>query len=371
MSATMSIRALLAAAALVSVGATALAGPLTPPDGTPGPTMKTLDQVEPRRPINSDTVPGNGTAFYIINQPGSYYLTGLSIVTGDTVAILINAPDVTIDLNGFSIVRGGSDASTKPLIRVSAASYTNVVIKNGTLKSAGSHGIELASNSRVENVTVVNPAGHGIYAYGSRNTVVGCIVDNPTQDGINVGPDSQVIDSTVFSPGQHGITTSTNSEVRSSKVHSASQNGFNVAFGTLVQDCTATNCTAFGIAAQLNTGAQRIMNNTVTNCGSGGIRVYGSSQVVGNTVNGSGLAAPGISVLTDGSRIQNNVLFGWGDAVRVDGAGDDNLIINNQATNPGTGNGFANVNAANNQIGPVVTAGGSISSTSPFANFSH
>src|SRR5260370_272164 len=52
-------------------------GNLTPP-GTPGPTMKTLTQIEPRTPINS--VPFN------LALPGSYYLvtnlTGVAAADG-------------------------------------------------------------------------------------------------------------------------------------------------------------------------------------------------------------------------------------------------------------------------------------------------
>lgn len=369
MSATMSIRTLLAAATLVSLGAPALAGPLTPPGGSPGSTMKTLDQVEPRVPLTFETAPGDATAFFKISTGGSYYLTGNLVVTGDMNGILVNAPDVTIDLNGYTIVRA-SGTTTKALVRAGSSSFSNVTVKNGTVKSAGGHGIDLYNNSRVENVTVINPGQHGIFM-GGRSIVSNCIVDNPGSDGVNMGTDSVVVDTIVNSPAQHGISTSTNSEVRSCKVHTASQNGINVAFGTLVVDSTATNCVAFGIAGQLNTGALRFLNNTVTNCGSGGMRVYHSSQVVGNTVSVSGLAVPGITVLGDGSRIERNSVVGGPDAVRIDASGDDNLVIGNFAQNPSSGNGFANVNAANNQIGPIVTAGGSIASTSPFANFSH
>lgn len=71
-------------------------GSLTPP-GAPGPTMKTLDQVEARTPI-----PG-GTAPYTISASGSYYLTGnITVATGDVITS--TAADVTIDLNGFNLI---------------------------------------------------------------------------------------------------------------------------------------------------------------------------------------------------------------------------------------------------------------------------
>src|ERR1039458_3298480 len=69
-------------------------GSLTPPPGPPGPTMKSLDQIEARTPISS--VP------YTISAPGSYYLTGNLAVSSGT-AITIAANQVTLDLNGFTL----------------------------------------------------------------------------------------------------------------------------------------------------------------------------------------------------------------------------------------------------------------------------
>src|SRR5262245_46220189 len=78
----------------LAVTQTALAqGSLTPPSG-PEPMMKTLDQIEPRIPI--------GVLGYTITNSGSYYLTrnlGPSL-RGSSSVIVINANDVTLDLNG-------------------------------------------------------------------------------------------------------------------------------------------------------------------------------------------------------------------------------------------------------------------------------
>src|SRR5678815_1587099 len=78
-------------------------GPLTPP-GAPAPTMKTLDQVEPRVAINATNTPGDDDSLFKITQPGSYYLTGNITGVAGKHGIEIAASGVTLDLNGFDLV---------------------------------------------------------------------------------------------------------------------------------------------------------------------------------------------------------------------------------------------------------------------------
>ena len=67
------------------------------PSGPPAPTMKTLNQVEPRIPISS--LP------YTITESGSYYVT--SNLTSSIHGIVIDASGVTVDLMGFSLTGMG------------------------------------------------------------------------------------------------------------------------------------------------------------------------------------------------------------------------------------------------------------------------
>src|SRR4051794_17530032 len=80
-------------------------GSLTP-SGAPAPTFKTLQQLEPRIDLqNAPTSAVDSSKpnyHFIINQPGSYYLSANILVT-KTNGIQINAEGVTLDLNGFQI----------------------------------------------------------------------------------------------------------------------------------------------------------------------------------------------------------------------------------------------------------------------------
>src|SRR2546427_9663820 len=84
-------------------------GSLTPP-GAPAPTFKTLSQVEPRFPISDFQTN--------LTVSGSYYLiTNLFSGTNsnDAITIRTNMHDMTIDLNGFSIISTNPPGSDSPV----------------------------------------------------------------------------------------------------------------------------------------------------------------------------------------------------------------------------------------------------------------
>jgi len=169
-------------------------GPLTPP-GPPAPTMKTLDQVQPRTPITNAT----GAT---ISAPGSYYLTtNITVASGN--AITIGADNVTLDLNGFSLI------STNPLaagagILLSGSQRTSITILNGhivsSFQTAGigfDSGIfaSFPSNIRVSGVTVSQCRSNGI-ALGAPfngNVVQSCAVDSVNSVGITAATVSDSI----------------------------------------------------------------------------------------------------------------------------------------------------------------------------------
>ncbi|MBX3404196.1 MAG: right-handed parallel beta-helix repeat-containing protein [Phycisphaeraceae bacterium] len=78
-------------------------GQIDPPPGPVAPSMKRLDQIDPRRTVSS--LPGSEEALHVISEPGVYVLTA-DIVgqPGRHGVMVVCDGDVSLDLNGFSLV---------------------------------------------------------------------------------------------------------------------------------------------------------------------------------------------------------------------------------------------------------------------------
>lgn len=120
--------------------APALGGGLNPPGGAPAPTMKTLDQVEPRTPVNSTTCPGDVDSSFRITAPGSYYLTGNIVGASGFNGIKISASDVTLDLMGFA-VRGVPGSRSGIAVDLISLTLANITIRNGAVEGWGAFGV--------------------------------------------------------------------------------------------------------------------------------------------------------------------------------------------------------------------------------------
>jgi hypothetical protein len=134
--------------------------------------------------INQASVKAAGGFPFAINQSGSYRLTSNLDVTDvsarppgtlpeNTTAIVLKANDVTIDLNGFSIIGptacGGSPVTCTPTGSgrgIDAESFVVIgtVVVNGTVRGMGKEGIILNEPSRVERVVARFNGGTGIFA---------------------------------------------------------------------------------------------------------------------------------------------------------------------------------------------------------------
>ena len=301
-------------------------GSLTPPPGGPAPTFKTLQQVEPRVDLQNapasavDT--SNASYHFIINLPGSYYL---SANLGATKAngIRINAAGVTLDLNGFEISRTSGSGGTGIEILDTAH---RAVVRSGSIKgfatgiaslfgtnyargcvfrdlavSACSSGIFAGEGAVLESCRVHdNSGGTAIFAY-TGSTLADCTVSNNSGGyGIEAGSGSTLNRCTVsgntvsFGIYAHDGSTLTACNASLNKGSNSPSGGFFTGVG-----CTLTGCVASANASTIGTSSSQrglgfsLSNgNTMHNCtatdnNGHGIMMGDKTTVVGCTVAGN------------------------------------------------------------------------------------
>jgi hypothetical protein len=116
-------------------------------------------------------ISNKGAAFPInINQPGSYKLVSNLVVPVGSVGISIIAPNVTLDLNGFTI-SGPVTCSTAGVCSMATnanhgikVSAPNAVVRNGAITGFQGNGVDVFGNSQLEDLMVSQNAGYGVYS---------------------------------------------------------------------------------------------------------------------------------------------------------------------------------------------------------------
>ena len=118
---------------------------------------------------------GDSAGFPVtITESGSYRLTSNIIVSSPIVTIIaVNADNVSIDLNGFSLIGptvcSGSTVTctnTGPGDGIDASNNDNVIVRNGTVRGMGDAGIRARNNAIVEEMILTSNGGPGLAAGG-------------------------------------------------------------------------------------------------------------------------------------------------------------------------------------------------------------
>jgi parallel beta-helix repeat protein len=404
-------------------------GSLTPP-GAPAPTMKSLDQVEARTPIDP-TQPGF-TLPFTITQPGSYYFTANITATGSVAGIIVAADDVRLDLNGFALTGGGGGSARG--IDVPAA-RKNLHIYNGTTRGWAGGGVRAdnATNSSLEKLRASANSGGalvGALVIGNGSLIQDCVASNNATNGIKTFSGTTVIGCTASSNGFSGFFLGGSVTISNCTAHAnsidgirlvgngtlnhctasfnsgsgtasgvgsmisncaASFNGFSgieTDSGSTVSNCAATNNSSSGIvttsgcmvsecSAAINGGHEiSALDSTSThNCTArsnvaSGIQVTTACHVFANTcdsnANGIGVGMSAGDITGDKNRIDGNSCSR--NQVGVSVYGLTNLIVRNTASG-NTTTGFVISAPTLNKVGPIVSGSGTITSNSPWANF--
>jgi parallel beta-helix repeat protein len=279
-------------------------GSLTPP-AAPAPTMKTLQQIEPRIEINSTNTPGDADSIYKITQAGSYFLSANLTGVAGRHGIEIAAHDVTLDFGGFALIGvGGSLGGI-----VVTGSFEHLVLRNGSARGWGQRGID-AQNARggsFENLRVAGNVSNGLVtgdnamvtrctarsntgigiALGSANTAIACTAAFNTTTGISGGGFSCTISGcTAESNTGVGIFANKDSTVSDCAARSNGSHGISVSDGCIVKGSASES--NLGTAAGIKAGK----NCSIIHCSasanpSHGIDVGDSAHVEGSTASGN------------------------------------------------------------------------------------
>lgn len=132
-------------------------------------------------------VPNGGTIK--INKGGSYFLgNNISSSLVNAPLILVQATNVTINLNGFVMFSTATTGTTGSGIKV-AAGNSNLTVLNGTITKIRGNAIVLSSNSTVSGVTLTSNTGDGVDCT-SACLITNNIVSGNGGSGLNFGADT-------------------------------------------------------------------------------------------------------------------------------------------------------------------------------------
>lgn len=377
------------AASLVCAGsARSLAGPLDPPPGPVAPTYKTLDQVRPGTPI--DSLP------FTVTSPGAYYLTANLEYQAAGPAITIDAPDVTLDLSGFTLSGpgpaepGNDGVFTTPAgsnFRLSSGSIRNFNIAvNAPTRDAQILGLRVSGNTHgivaaailISECTAFENAGVGITTVPSQYVIPDfgpvssgsavverCSAVANGEAGYLIGEGTLLVDSSASVNKRFGINSTGPCRIQRCTVTgtvedgAAGAPGYGVALatGSNITDTTVRGCASGGIFLAAS-------RNAVKNCNvsaNGGFGIGGPglatqiangyySEISGCHVSGhTGVPGYGIAVVSDCSISNNTVINNGGAGIAVSGGG--NRMIGNLCRGNGTAGGTFNFS------GQIVTFG--------------
>ncbi len=340
-------------------------------NGTPAAPIWTLlgGDCEGRIPIES--LP------YTISSSGSYYLTESLTQVGTDNGITISTSDVTLDLNGNSLM-GSPSGPTNAIIIDGVRSRINII--NGIIKD-WNNGIlgTSCNNSSLNNLLISDNQGEGARLNNSIS-VFNCQFENNGSDGLDIGDFGMVYDCNSSNNSFDGIETGDESIVKNCVASGNNGSGYNLGNNINIIDCLASSNGSKGISTgtgsivnscnaiansgngfELKSGTIAYKNNSKSN-GNHGFELDSDVQITNNTAD-SNDSSGFYTSFSDGKIKDNHSTDNGQHGFFIDGSG--NVITNNTAS----GNSASNYSIGiSNTAGTIINSGTINTNDNPYAN---
>jgi len=262
----------------------------------PGHAVDGVFEINQACAVNTGCFSGDTAGFPVkILAAGSYRLTSNVVVPDEnTSGIYIDAPSVSIDLNGFEII--GAACVGKPTSAcmpstgtgsgVDISTVTNppgTSVKNGSITGMGQFGVYLGDQAQVSNLRVRWNRLNGIHVSGGSTISANTSYQNGG-DGIATGA-STISDNTVHGNGGQGISGGGLSTISNNSASQNGSDGIASSDGSTITGNSASNNTGDGIHAQ---NGCSVSGNTAHNNTGWGLRLnfasgYSNNVILGNT----------------------------------------------------------------------------------------
>jgi len=241
------------------------------------------------------------TAGYPVTVNGSagrsYRLTSDLIVALNKSGIVLSSPSISIDLNGFAIMRSGCEGATtdcsgaeSPGSGISAtADYAGISVRNGSIIGMGQYGIRLegfqaevkdmrvrwnslngiqleGNSSTIKNTTSSGNRQFGIFVQGIGAVISGNSVFDNGLDGLRTGVGATVSGNTANENGRDGIAAGTNSTISHNTAYKNTGDGISTSGSSLLHGNTVSLNNDFGLNLGVNASSgyrENVMNGNV------------------------------------------------------------------------------------------------------------
>lgn len=263
----------------------------------------------------------------IISQSGSYVLTSsLQVADVNVDGIRINVSDVTLDLNGHTIIGPGIESGFEGN-GIYANSKRNITILNGIIKEFSGSGVNIYAsiNNEIKDIKASNNGGDGIHALSS--IVFNCSAYNNGGTGIE---SSTIANSAAYNNGENGFTVF--GSISNCSARDNNGIGIHGTTSSTIINCNAYHNGSYGIKGYVST----IKNCGVYNNADDGIQVIYSTVIhcVCDHNEGDGIESTGFSYIKENNLTANGYnSAGYGLLL----SGNKNYVIMNAASQNSSG----------------------------------